>query len=390
VAPVARGMALPFDLDEVVGNFHYERYRKSAPEGVVGRVTNSDAARKAYYAARPLLPVAVRKHFQRVRLHGWQTIPFPSWPVDVSVETLMQGVMAQALRGLEIDQMPFIWFWPDGAECALTMTHDVEGSAGRDFTPQLMDIDDAFGIKSAFQIVPESPWSSGLHESLRRRGFEVNIHDLNHDGSLFRTREGFERRAARINEHARDLGSSGFRSGAMYREASWFQAFEVEYDMSVPNVAHLEPQRGGCCTVMPHFLGKILELPLTTTQDYSLFHILADYSTRLWEEQIGIIRRHHGLVSFIVHPDYLVERRARESYIQLLTHVRDLRAEHAVWVALPGELNRWWRNRDRMRLVEGNREWTIEGPDSDRARVAVATMSRTGGVTYSLLPTERQ
>jgi hypothetical protein len=23
------------------------------------------------------------------------------------------------------------------------------------------------------------------------------------------------------------------------------------YDMSIPNVAHLDPQRGGCCTIMP-------------------------------------------------------------------------------------------------------------------------------------------
>ena len=62
----------------------------------------------------------------------------------------------------------------------------------------------------------------------------------------------------------------------MYREQQWFDAFEFSYDMSVPNVAHLEPQRGGCCTVMPYFVGDILELPLTTTQDYSLFHILGD------------------------------------------------------------------------------------------------------------------
>ena len=66
----------------------------------------------------------------------------------------------------------------------------------------------------------------------------------------------------------------------MYREQGWFDAFEFSYDMSVPNAAHLEPQRGGCCTVMPYFVGDILELPLTTAQDYTLFHILNDYSTR--------------------------------------------------------------------------------------------------------------
>ena len=93
----------------------------------------------------------------------------------------------------------------------------------------------------------------------------------------------------------------------MYREQQWYDAFEFSYDMSVPNVAHLEPQRGGCCTVMPYFVGKILELPLTTIQDYSLFHILGDYSISLWQQQIDAIREQNGLITFLAHPDYLDE-----------------------------------------------------------------------------------
>jgi hypothetical protein len=71
----------------------------------------------------------------------------------------------------------------------------------------------------------------------------------------------------------------------MYREQAWFDAFDFSYDMSVPNAAHLEPQRGGCCTVLPYFVGDVLELPLTTTQDYSLFHILGEYSMERWHNR---------------------------------------------------------------------------------------------------------
>ena len=39
---------------------------------------------------------------------------------------------------------------------------------------------------------------------------------------------------------------------------------------------------------MPYFIGNILELPLTTIQDYSLFHILGDYSISLWQQQIDV------------------------------------------------------------------------------------------------------
>ena len=43
-------------------------------------------------------------------------------------------------------------------------------------------------------------------------------------------------------------------------------------------------------------------------------------------------------------------------------------------MALPGEINRWWRNRQRMTLVQSADGWRIEGPDSERARVAYATL----------------
>src|SRR5207253_10786716 len=185
-----------------------------------------------------------------------------------------------------------------------------------------MDMDESYGFKASFQLVPEKRYEVPKHlrESMRSRGFEVNVHDLNHDGGLFLRRPEFLARAERINAHAREFGSRGFRSGAMYRRQEWYSAFQFSYDMSVPNVAHLEPQRGGCCTVMPYFVGDVVELPLTTAQDYSLFHILNDYSTTLWKEQISEIAQHHGLISVITHPDYLTGHRERAVYIDLLRY----------------------------------------------------------------------
>ncbi len=74
---------------------------------------------------------------------------------------------------------------------------------------------------------------------------------------------------------------------------------------------------------MPYFIGKILELPLTTAQDYSLFHILEDYSIDLWKQQLSLIRRRNGLISFLTHPDYLIERRSRKVYESLLDYLRE-------------------------------------------------------------------
>ena len=379
-----RGLQLPFDLDEVATNLRQERYPR-ADGGVLNRATSSGFADAVYYLFRPLLPVAVRRHLQRARFAGWESIAFPRWPVDTSVDGLMQQVAYQAVR--HRGTMPFVWFWPDGAAGCLMLTHDVEQNSAFKYCARLMDLDEQYGFRSAFQLVPEERGevSRQLFDAFRRRGFEANIHDLNHDGRLFQSRELFLARVAQINHYARHFGCRGFRSGAMLRRQEWLEDFEIEYDMSVPNVAHLEPQRGGCCTVMPYFVGDVLELPLTAMQDYTLFHILREYSIERWREQIELVLADHGLVSFITHPDYLTGPRESDVYERLLAHLAAVRDQRRLWAALPGEINDWWRCRRQMRLVPDGSGWAIEGPGSDRARVAVAHANG-DGVVYDVLP----
>ena len=202
--------------------------------------------------------------------------------------------------------------------------------------------------------------------------FEVDIQDLNHDGHLFRDKEEFLRRAQRINRYGEIYGARGFRAAVLYRNQDWYDALDFSYDMSVPNVAHLDPQRGGCCTVMPYFVGDILEIPVTTTQDYMLFHLLSDYSLDLWKAQIESIVKKNGLVSFIVHPDYVIEKRARDVYRDLLGFLRHLGSKEKLWFALPGEVDQWWRARSKMRVVNHDGQWQIEGPGAERAVLAFA------------------
>src|SRR5262249_33628836 len=153
------------------------------------------SAQRLYYLLRPLLGIHVRKHLQRMRLAGWQTIPFPRWPVDVTVEAFMRHTLALAL-GMNggRQRAPVVWVWPDGADAGVMMTHDVEGQRGADFCDALMDLDESFGITSSFQIVPTFH-ASGLWDRVRGRGFEANLHDWNHDGRLFRDKPLFLKRA---------------------------------------------------------------------------------------------------------------------------------------------------------------------------------------------------
>jgi hypothetical protein len=93
--------------------------------------------------------------------------------------------------------------------------------------------------------------------------------------------------------------------------------------------------------------------------------------------------KHRGLASFIVHPDYIVESRPRNTYISLLSYLADLRSEGKTWIALAREVNQWWRARSQMKLVRQGNCWAIEGPDKDRARVAYAAMDG-NGLVYEL------
>jgi hypothetical protein len=377
-------LCMPFDLDEVVDNLRSEKYINNS-NGFHEKASEGSMAKLIYYFFRPILPVGIRKYLQRARLAGWEKISFPQWPVDVSVEDVMKGAIGLVAKGVNSAKVPFIWFWPHAAPACAVMTHDVEGTRGRDFCSVLMDMDNAQGIKSSFQIIPEVRYtvSEGFLESIRKRGFEVNVHDLNHDGKLFQEEREFSRRAEKINRYAKSFGAKGFRAGAMYRNQEWISRLSVSYDMSVPNVAHLEPQRGGCCTVMPYFIGGILELPVTMTQDYSLFQILGDFSIDLWKTQAERIINRNGLLSFISHPDYLIEPRARKVYKQLLEYIAQLRDQWKVWVPVPHEIDSWWRSRSQMTLVPDGDSWRIEGPDSDRARVAYATIQE-GRVVYTI------
>jgi hypothetical protein len=373
-------ICLPFDPTEIVENFQLERYH-----GTESWIRTR--AKKAYYHVRPYLHRSLREQVQKFQLRRWRELPFPGWPVDTSAENLSEQLFLLVLQATGADRIPFIWFWPEGRDGCVVMTHDVEGAAGRDACVDLMDIDDSYGIKASFTVVPQGSYSVSqtFLASIRDRGFEIGIQDLNHDGRLFDERKEFLRRARLINQYAREYGASGFRSAVLYRRPEWYDVLNFSYDSSIPNTGRLDPQRGGCCTVMPYFIGNMVELPVTTTQDYTLFHLLSERSIELWKTQIRLILEKNGLISFIVHPDYLVRDEVKTLYIDLLSHLRELRATRKIWQGLPSEVDSWWRARSKMQLVQDGNDWHIEGEGAERAVVAYAKTAN-GKLVYELEP----
>ena len=99
---------LPFSPAQVIANLGHEVYADNRRRGTTSAIAN------LYYWLRPALPVSVRRHLQKLYLRDWNKLPFPQWPVDCSVDNLVEALMLLSLRASGARSIPFIWFWPEG------------------------------------------------------------------------------------------------------------------------------------------------------------------------------------------------------------------------------------------------------------------------------------
>jgi len=91
-------------------------------------------------------------------------------------------------------------------------------------------------------------------------------------------------------------------------------------------------------------------------------------------------------VCHLLHGPYLVDPRVRREAEALVdagyaVDVICLSEKHS-WYALPGEVNDWWRIRNRLSLVLREGAWQTEGEGSDRATVTYARLVD-GQLVYS-------
>jgi hypothetical protein len=114
-----------------------------------------------------------------------------------------------------------------------------------------------------------------------------------------------------------------------------------------------------------------------------LFYLLGGQSIDLWKAQTRMILEKCGLVSFVVHPDYLTNDKRRTLYRDLLTYLQGLQSSKSVWFALPHDIDHWWRLRSKMSVVSDGASWRIRGEGSDEAVLAYAA-NTSGKLTYSL------
>jgi peptidoglycan/xylan/chitin deacetylase (PgdA/CDA1 family) len=332
---------VPFDLDEAYLNYVSEAWR-----GGLASQWLSSWKLRAYYAAKPLIPrrvqIAARRAYTK-----WIGLPgFPAWPLDESVTRLLRFYAYCLLLAADEESLEFRWFWPGNFRAAAILTHDVESAEGLRLAPELADLEEERGLRSSFNIVANwYPIDEGVLRELRERGFEIGLHGLRHDHSLFTTHDAFQRQLPQVEAAASAFEAVGFRSPSTHRVHDWLGELPLSYDCSVPHSDPLEPMPGGSCTLWPFFIGDLVEMPYTLPQDHTLFTVLGRKTAEDWLKQVDAIESRNGLIQCLSHPDpgYLGDPGKRAFYTELLDALAE---KPQLWKPLPRELADWWRRRD--------------------------------------------
>jgi peptidoglycan/xylan/chitin deacetylase (PgdA/CDA1 family) len=326
----------------------------------------------AYYALKPLLPrrlqIALRRRYARRQMR----VEFPRWPIEPLLVERRREELREELRRRDGRPLPTIADWPDGKRFAAILTHDVEGPAGVANVRKIIELERRHGFVSSWNFVAEwYPIEDGLLDHVRAAGCEVGLHAIRHDCKLFESRARFEAELPAIHRYLAEWDADGFRSPATHRNAEWMPELGAAYDTSFPDTDPFEPQSGGCCSILPFFLGEMVELPITLVQDHTLWEILRQDTIELWTGKSDWIVANGGLINPIVHPDYLDTPARLRMYEEFLEY---LATQEDGWRALPREVASWWRTRAALRLVENGDRAHIAGEGAERARIAWARL----------------
>jgi len=296
---------------------------------------------RTYYICKPLLPWALRVTLRRWRADCQKSSYRGIWPIDQKA-----GSMPHGWPG-----------WPEQKRFALILTHDVEGRKGFARVGQLMNLELKQGFRSSFNFVPEGAYRvpETMRQTLDRRGFEVGIHGLRHDGKLYSSHAEFSRSATRIREYRRKWQAVGFRSPFMHHNLEWIHELGMEYDASTFDTDPFEPQPDGVGTVFPFWVSGppgagYVELPYTLAQDFTLFVILREPNIDIWKRKLDWVAERGGMALVNTHPDYMCfgdTKKARDEYPayhyeELLSYIRQ-RYEGVFWSALPRDVARFYR-----------------------------------------------
>jgi peptidoglycan/xylan/chitin deacetylase (PgdA/CDA1 family) len=251
---------------------------------------------KLYYFVKPALPRFYQLKARKLLAKIIREKNCRDWPINSNANT-----------------PPENWSgWPGKKQFAVVLRHDIESIYGMENIDTLIEIEKGLGFRSSFNFSPERyDVSETLITEIKKKGCEVGLHGLKHDGKLYSSRKEFQKRAVRINKYLRDWDVRGFVSPSSHHNYEWISELNILYDSSSFDTDPFEPQPDAANTIFPFIYTssetgkKYVELPYTLPQDSTLFVILGEQDIRIWKEKIDWIAENNGMVLLNTHPDYM-------------------------------------------------------------------------------------
>ena len=297
-----------------------------------------------FYNIKPFFPRRLQLFLRRKLAFNRLKYCTDRWPIDPGTA-----------------RIPDNWTgWPENKKFALVLTHDVDTKKGYDNAAALMKVDQRMGFRAAFNFVPERDYSPSLEirQYFEGNGFEIGVHDLKHDGKLFKSKKTFTKRAERINRYLKEWECKGFRSGAMHCNLEWVHQLHIEYDASTFDTDPFEPKPESQKTIFPLWVGPnefgngFVELPYTLPQDFTLFVLMQEKNIAIWKKKLDWVVEQGGMALVLTHPDYMnfgqgtcsQEEYPVQFYQELLDYIK-CKYDGMYWHVLPHEMSRFWSKR---------------------------------------------
>ncbi len=304
---------------------------------------------RLFYHVKPFIPRGIQLFVRQFIASRMRKAYADIWPIDQSA-----------------GKKPAGWGgWPDNKCFALVFMHDVDTKIGQDNSLWLAEMELKFGIKSCFYFVPERyEISSAIQQKLRDMGFEIGIHGLRHDGTLFSSLKKFTIQSKEINRYIKEWGICGFSSPSMHHNLAWIHALDIDYDISTFDTDPFEPQSDGVGTIFPFKVESgsssrsYIELPYTLPQDFTLYTIMRERGISIWKRKLDWIVRQGGMALLNTHPDYMNFDMVKCFHEQYPAHyfeefIRYVQSEYKdqFWQPLPREMAAFWRKTATVRII---------------------------------------
>jgi len=295
---------------------------------------------RIYYYMRPIIPRSYQIALRRQIILRKRLKYSHVWPIDPSA-----GKPPEGWPG-----------WPNKKKFALVLQHDVDTQKGHDKCYDLIALEESLGFRSLFSIVPERyTVSESLRNDILRKGFDIGVHGLKHDGKLFLSKKIFQKRAVHINNYLKEWHSVGFSSPSMHHNLDWMHLLKIKYSISTFDTDPFEPQPDSVGTIFPFWVQRssertgFVELPYTLPQDHGLFIIMKETTIDIWKQKLDWIAQKGGMALLNAHPDYMnfcgkklsIEEYPVKYYEEFLNYIKRNYAGQ-YWHALPKDIARFW------------------------------------------------